>query len=66
MEKWTSQQLKEQFNCSVWKVSWSVAGNLLTVASSDNMVRVYKENTEGEWDIVSIVKSGGELESIES
>jgi hypothetical protein len=42
-----------------------VAGNLLAVSAADNVARVFKENTEGNWELVSTVNSSGALESTE-
>eukprot|EP00127_Corallochytrium_limacisporum_P000586 Clim_evm1s21 gene=Clim_evmTU1s21 len=37
----------------VWKLSWSLTGNLLAVSSGDNRVRLYKETADGEWQCIS-------------
>jgi len=33
----------------VWRVSWSVTGNILAVASGDNKVTLWKEGVDGVW-----------------
>ncbi|KAK0781246.1 GTPase-activating protein S13 [Friedmanniomyces endolithicus] len=38
---WKSEEL--QFEVVVWRVSWSMAGNVLAVAGGDNMVSLWKE-----------------------
>ncbi|ORZ29406.1 protein transporter sec-13 [Catenaria anguillulae PL171] len=37
----------------VWRVSWSLAGDVLAVAAGDNKVTLWRENVEGEWEAVS-------------
>lgn len=56
---WTSQQLPD-FNGIVWRVSWSVTGNMLAVSSSDNRVTLWKQSLErsGHWKMVSEVEEG--------
>jgi len=45
---WTSKPL-HKFPDVVWRVSWSVTGNILAVASGDNRVSLWKEGVDGEW-----------------
>jgi len=40
--------LAHEFNAPVWKVSWSVTGNILAVSSGDNKVTLWKE-TDKQW-----------------
>lgn len=37
----------------VWRVSWSLAGNLLAVSCGDGKVTLWKENIKGSWECVS-------------
>jgi len=37
----------------VWRVSWSLAGNILAVSCGDGKVTLWKENLKGVWDCVS-------------
>lgn len=37
------------FGDVVWRVSWSLAGNLLAVSSGDNKITLWKEGVDGEW-----------------
>ena len=37
-------------NCPAWKVSWSPVGNLLAVSGGDNIVYIYKEAPNGEFE----------------
>ena len=49
---WQSKVLKE-FDAPVWRVSWSLSGNVLAVSSGDNKVTLWKENLRGEWSCVT-------------
>jgi protein transport protein SEC13 len=41
----------------VWRVSWSLAGNILAVSCGDGKVTLWKENLKGNWECVSDVNS---------
>ncbi|KAF8273708.1 vesicle budding-like protein [Lactarius quietus] len=41
----------------VWRVSWSLAGNVLAVSCGDGKVTLWKENLKGGWECVSDVSS---------
>jgi protein transport protein SEC13 len=43
----------------VWRVSWSVFGNVLAVADGSNTVTLWKEAVDGEWAQVSADAAGG-------
>jgi protein transport protein SEC13 len=45
-----------------WKVSWSEVGNLLAVSGGDNIVHIYKEAPNGDFEAVSKVNDEGVLE----
>lgn len=45
----------------VWRVSWSLAGNLLAVSCGDGKVTLWKENLKGVWECVSDMNSWGEM-----
>ncbi|KAL4182749.1 hypothetical protein AMTRI_Chr11g151820 [Amborella trichopoda] len=47
-EKWEGKVLKD-FKTPVWRVSWSLTGNLLAVADGNNNVTLWKEAVDGEW-----------------
>ena len=47
---WASHVLK--FEAPVWRVSWSLSGNVLAVSGGDNAVTLWKENLRGEWECV--------------
>jgi protein transport protein SEC13 len=38
------------FEAPVWRVSWSLSGNVLAVSAADNKVTLWKENLRGEWE----------------
>jgi len=50
---WTSKAI--QFDTVVWRVSWSLSGNVLAVSSGDNKVSLLKENLKGEWEFVKTI-----------
>ena len=41
----------------VWRVSWSLAGNILAVSCGDGKVTLWKENLKGIWECVSDMTS---------
>ena len=41
----------------VWRVSWSLAGNILAVSCGDGKVTLWKENLKGAWESVSDMSS---------
>ncbi|KIY73878.1 WD40 repeat-like protein [Cylindrobasidium torrendii FP15055 ss-10] len=41
----------------VWRVSWSLAGNLLAVSCGDGKVTLWKESIKGAWECVSDMDS---------
>lgn len=41
----------------VWRVSWSLAGNILAVSCGDGKVTLWKENLKGVWECVSEMMS---------
>lgn len=57
--------LLNRFDSPVWRLSWSITGNILAVSSGDNDVTLWKQQIDGEWSKVSTVddvaaKSEGE------
>lgn len=52
--QWNSKVLN--FDAPVWRVSWSLSGNVLAVSGGDNKVTLWKENLRGEWDIVKTLE----------
>lgn len=41
-----------EFEAVLWRVSWSLSGNILAVSGGDNKVTLWKENLRGEWEMV--------------
>ncbi len=38
------------FDAPVWRVSWSVTGNMLAVSSGDGEVTLWKQNIDGKFE----------------
>ena len=53
-DQWEGKVLKD-FKTPVWRVSWSLTGNLLAVADGNNNVTLWKEAVDGEWQQVTTV-----------
>lgn len=47
-EQWENLELNN-FKVPVWRVSWSLTGNILAVSDGNNNVTLWKEATDGEW-----------------
>ncbi|KAI1000783.1 Protein transport protein sec13 [Podosphaera aphanis] len=43
------------FEVVLWRVSWSMSGNVLAVSANDNRVSLWKENLKGEWECVKTI-----------
>lgn len=53
---WQKKLLKsEKFPDVVWRVSWSLSGNVLAVSGGDNKVTLWRENLAGEWESAGVV-----------
>lgn len=48
---WTCKRLPP-FEAVVWRLSWSVAGNVLAVSAGDGKVTLWKEGLDGEWRLL--------------
>ena len=59
-EQWRHKEVVK-LPLPAWRVSWSVAGNLLAVAAGDGATRLFKENAEGSWELTSEVSETGAL-----
>lgn len=46
-----------KFPDTVWRVSWSVSGNVLAVSCGDGKITLWKENLRGAWESVSEMDS---------
>lgn len=47
---WASKVLS--FDEAVWRVNWSLSGNVLAVSTANNKITMWKENLKGEWECV--------------
>jgi protein transport protein SEC13 len=52
--QWNSKVLN--FDVVLWRVSWSLSGNVLAVSGGDNKVSLWKENLRGEWECVKTIE----------
>ncbi|KZF26361.1 putative nuclear pore complex subunit [Xylona heveae TC161] len=52
--EWKSTTLN--FDSVLWRVSWSLSGNVLAVSGGDNKVSLWKENLKGEWECVKTIE----------
>lgn len=48
---WTLAKTLE-FDAVLWRVSWSLSGNILAVSGGDNKVTLWKEDLKGNWELV--------------
>jgi protein transport protein SEC13 len=55
---WACEELAT-FEAPVWRVSWSVTGNLLAVSCGDHKVTLWKQTIAGKWENVSQVTDNG-------
>ncbi|MCJ1373187.1 GTPase-activating protein S13 [Loxospora ochrophaea] len=44
------------FDAVIWRVSWSLSGNVLAVSGGDNKVSLWKEDLKGEWGCVKEIE----------
>ncbi|KAI5847708.1 WD40-repeat-containing domain protein [Morchella snyderi] len=51
---WTKKVIP--FETVLWRVSWSLSGNVLAVSGGDNKVTLWKETLKGEWEKVESVE----------
>lgn len=59
-----SKKVLTKMNDVVWRVSWSITGNILAVSGGDNKVTLWKESTTGEWRCISQIDEEGESDSV--
>ncbi|KAI9804307.1 MAG: GTPase-activating protein S13 [Piccolia ochrophora] len=52
--EWKSEILP--FESVLWRVSWSLSGNVLAVSGQDNVVGLWKEGLKGGWECVKTVE----------
>lgn len=58
--------LLNQFDNPVWRLSWSLTGNILAVSSGDGDVTLWKRDLSGDWNKVSTVEETEQATSSES
>ncbi|XP_024360104.1 protein transport protein SEC13 homolog B [Physcomitrium patens] len=51
-DQWQSLTLND-FKTPVWRVSWSLTGNILAVSDSSSKVTLWKEEVDGDWVQIS-------------
>ena len=51
--------LLHAFDAPVWRVSWSITGNVLAVSSGDHKVSLWKQEIDGSWQQVSAEGEAG-------
>lgn len=44
------------FDVVLWRVSWSLSGNILAVSGGDNKVSLWKETLKGDWERVKDIE----------
>jgi protein transport protein SEC13 len=54
-DKWEGK-LMHDFGSPVWRVSWSLTGNILSVAAGENNITLWKEASDGQWEEVMKVE----------
>jgi hypothetical protein len=59
---WTKTELK-RFDTNICRFSWELNGNYLAIATADGNVFVFKEITEGKFDMISQTNSEGAIEN---
>ncbi|XP_074285349.1 protein transport protein SEC13 homolog B-like [Silene latifolia] len=55
-DQWEGKVLTD-FKTPVWRVSWSLTGNILAVADGNNNVTLWNEAVDGVWQMVTTVDS---------
>jgi protein transport protein SEC13 len=53
-----SKKVLPKFADVVWRVSWSITGNILAVSGDDNKVTLWKESLDGEWKCIQDLDEG--------
>lgn len=54
-DQWEGKVLND-FGVPVWRVSWSLTGNVLAVADGTNNISLWKEAEDGEWQQVTTLE----------
>ena len=56
--QWSSVKLRD-FDKPVWRVSWSITGNVLAVSTGDSAVTLWKESIDHKWVELSALDGAG-------
>lgn len=56
-DSWSQKELL--FPCVLWRVSWSVTGNILAVSGGDNLVTLWKQTMGGDWEQIGQLSEDG-------
>ncbi|TIB61138.1 hypothetical protein E3P78_02865 [Wallemia ichthyophaga] len=51
---WTSTKLNHDFKDTVWRLSWSLSGNVLAASAGDGQVTLWKENLENVFELIHL------------
>ena len=54
-DKWEGKLMRD-FGSPVWRVSWSLTGNILSIAAGENNITLWKEGSDGQWEEVMKVE----------
>ncbi|KAF0905475.1 hypothetical protein E2562_004441 [Oryza meyeriana var. granulata] len=54
-DKWEGKVMHD-FGSPVWSVSWSLTGNILSVAAGENNITLWKQASDGQWEEVMKVE----------
>lgn len=49
-----NRELLHTFEAPVWRVSWSITGNVLAVSSGDHKVTLWKESLNKKWRYLTL------------
>jgi protein transport protein SEC13 len=52
---WSSTLMKA-FETPVWRVSWSITGNVLAVSTGDHKVTLWKQSVDDSWIQISTIE----------
>ncbi|OLY77850.1 Protein transport protein SEC13 [Smittium mucronatum] len=64
---WVQKPLSLQpFADVVWRVSWSLSGNILAVSCGNNQITLWKENLSGDWENITQLDEKGVTTPLES
>ncbi|XP_049852281.1 uncharacterized protein LOC126330076 [Schistocerca gregaria] len=52
---WSKQALKPELGETIWRLSWSLTGNILAVSSGDDKVTLWKEAIDRKWTCLTSI-----------